>query len=606
MLKKIWNRWGPNPLDRKLKKAARQGCKTVLIPWNRGLGDIALGLYAIVHRVREWLPEAQVTFVTRPDLQEGFQLFQGVNVVIAPNWARGKPSPLPKNLPPFDLILDNPNPTQWVAWQRGKLIPKMEWNSAWDALCKRFQLPNNCIAAHVNCETDYYFERNWTFEKWQELFSSVDVPIILLGLKKTPTFQHPHLIDLRGETSLFEILAIVKNHCQSLIAPDSGILAMTYFLNTSFPLRILSLWADPHHGILKQNVPSPNPLLDHLPIISPDKKNASLIPVSEVKEKLFFTPATKYDEPCFAFFEQGQKDLAAGRAACLILTGGQGSRLGSSQPKALFPVLQNKTLLQLLCEKVLAISRSYNRPLPMALMTSPLNHTEIVAYLQNHHYFGLSPTQVHLFPQEMAPLLNEEGSSLVDASGKIISGPDGNGHALKHLVNAGIAQTWKEQGIETVSILPIENLLADPFDPILIGYHTLKSHDASLKAIRRDDPSEKIGLIVWKNGHLAVQEYSEATFPNSAPLGYIGLLALSLSFIERIAPLTLPWHRARKQHAGQMIWKLERFLFDILPHANRSGVLVYPRNKIYAPLKTTADLAKVQQALLSSSSHGRD
>ena len=41
MLKKLWKKIAPNPLDRRLKKAAKQGCKSVLIPWNRGLGDIA-------------------------------------------------------------------------------------------------------------------------------------------------------------------------------------------------------------------------------------------------------------------------------------------------------------------------------------------------------------------------------------------------------------------------------------------------------------------------------------------------------------------------------------------------------------------------------------
>ena len=29
--------------------------------WNRGLGDIALGLYAIVHRIRESIPDAKIT-----------------------------------------------------------------------------------------------------------------------------------------------------------------------------------------------------------------------------------------------------------------------------------------------------------------------------------------------------------------------------------------------------------------------------------------------------------------------------------------------------------------------------------------------------------------
>jgi len=285
MIKKFWKKFGPNPLDRILKQGAKQNCRSILIPWNRGMGDIALGLYAIVHRIRLFIPDASITFITRTDLEEPFQLLQNVNVLIDPAMKRGSPYVIP-SLPSFDLVLDRADPSHWVAWQRKTLTPKLEWQSKWDDLHTRFHLPAECIAAHVSCETNYYFERNWPAEKWQKLFSSIDTPLILFGLKKEPIFHHPSLFDLRGETSLLEILSILKNRCKALVAPDSGILGLTYFLDTPFPLRVVSLWADPNHGILKQGVPSPNPLLEHRPIISPDRKNAALITPQEVKDAL--------------------------------------------------------------------------------------------------------------------------------------------------------------------------------------------------------------------------------------------------------------------------------------------------------------------------------
>ncbi|HNA62390.1 MAG TPA: hypothetical protein PKW79_04880 [Rhabdochlamydiaceae bacterium] len=283
MLKRLWKKVAPNPLDRLLKKAANRGAKTVLIPWNRGLGDIALGLYAITKRVRDFIPDAQITFITRSDLKDGFQMMPDVDVMIAPDWSRGEPTSLPKDLPPFDLVIEQADPSYWVAWQRGKLIPKMEWNPQWDSLREKFHLPENCIAAHVHCETGYYFERNWPATHWQQLFDSLNGPIVLLGMKKEPLFRHSNLFDLRGETTLYEMLAILKNNCKVLIAPDSGVLGITYFLNVPFKLKIISLWADPNHGILKQNVPSPNPLLEHTPLISSNRKNAALITVDQVR-----------------------------------------------------------------------------------------------------------------------------------------------------------------------------------------------------------------------------------------------------------------------------------------------------------------------------------
>lgn len=240
----------------------------------------------MVHRIRSFIPDASITFVTRTDLKEPFQLLAGVQVIVDPSMKRGAPFTLSPSLPRFDLVFDQADPSHWVSWQRGTLVPKMEWHPSWDELHCRFDLPEGCIAAHVNCETNYYFERNWPAEKWQELISSLNYPIVLFGLKKEPLLTHPHLYDLRGETSVLEILSIIKNRCLALIAPDSGVLGLTYYLNTPFPLTIASLWADPNHGILKQNVPSPNPLLKHIPIISPNRKNAALITPDEVRRAL--------------------------------------------------------------------------------------------------------------------------------------------------------------------------------------------------------------------------------------------------------------------------------------------------------------------------------
>jgi ADP-heptose:LPS heptosyltransferase len=59
-------------LDWKLKKMASRGERKILLAWNRGLGDIALGLYAIIQRIREFIPDAEITFLIRENLQEGF------------------------------------------------------------------------------------------------------------------------------------------------------------------------------------------------------------------------------------------------------------------------------------------------------------------------------------------------------------------------------------------------------------------------------------------------------------------------------------------------------------------------------------------------------
>ncbi|MCI0381649.1 MAG: hypothetical protein L0207_01160 [Chlamydiae bacterium] len=355
MLRWIKEKLNPNPLDQILERAKREEKKSLLIVWNRGLGDIALGLYALCFQIRKYLPDAKITFLTRENLKEGFILLGGVEMIIAPEMDRSTPFDLDHTLhtlglcrTSFDLILEKPDPTRWLKWQLGKITPKLTWQKEWDHLWKKFPLEersrllaepalfgknndfsanlkaafeqqcvehmgekadfgdakkqifgekmgfrkksNIYIGAHVQTETDYATWRNWPISHWQELFSRLEkragVKILLFGFHPEPVFSHSCLVDLRGKTTLFELLSIIKNCCRSLVVLDSGISSMTYFLNVPFQLQLVSLWADPYMGILKQNVPSPNPLLNHIPIFG-DKKNIANIQPAQVEQVLF-------------------------------------------------------------------------------------------------------------------------------------------------------------------------------------------------------------------------------------------------------------------------------------------------------------------------------
>ncbi len=289
----------PNRLDWLCKKAARKGHKKILLAWNRGLGDIALGLYAIVHRIRFWVPDAQIVFLVRENLLDGFSLLEDVEAIAAPRWVRGQPYDVNKTLldlgrspKEFDLILEWPNPSDWVRWQHGNLVPRLSWNQEHEDLWKKFDLEDDCIyiGAQVSAETNYGLWRNWPETRWREFFQKLKqykkARVLLFGFGTKPAFESDQVIDLRGKTTLFELLSLLKNRCHHLIAPDSGVLSMAYYLDTAFPLQVVSLWADPKHGILKQNVASPNPLLVHRPLIG-SHRDCSTIEVDLVLSTLF-------------------------------------------------------------------------------------------------------------------------------------------------------------------------------------------------------------------------------------------------------------------------------------------------------------------------------
>ncbi len=290
LLKNLWYRYGINPLDQELKKHRAKKQVKVLICWNRGLGDIPLGLYAFKKRVLDFIPDAEIFFLTREDLRVGFTLLGGVHVLVDPLMKRYQPFDLEDSLSRvslersfFTLIFEKPDPTRTLMWQLGSLVPKLIWEEKWDKLCERFQIPNrDCIAVHLHSETVYQYEKNWPLEYWKEtlqvLAKTHGKTILVFGTAPGEPLGIERVIDLRGKTELLELLSLIKNHCTALIGPDSGILSIIYYVNVEFALKAVSLWADPRQGVLRQNVASPNSQFIHIPLKAPQEDLRLLSP----------------------------------------------------------------------------------------------------------------------------------------------------------------------------------------------------------------------------------------------------------------------------------------------------------------------------------------
>lgn len=270
----------PNPLDRLLKKANKQNKKTFLIEWNRGLGDIALGLYAMKERICQVISSPEITFITRESLKEGFSLLEGVKTILVPHWKRNQPYDVYEALKTlkidpkaFDVIIQKPDPTYWVKWQIGCLVPKLKWDPQKDKLYQKFPIDwsQKYIGIQLEVETNYKLWRSYPLERWEQVFDwieqNTDQKILLLGEKETIAFQRKNIVDLRGKTNLYELISIIKKGCSHVVLPDSGILSLLYYLDVSFPIHLVSLWGDPNQGVLKQNVQSPNSQLTHHSLI---------------------------------------------------------------------------------------------------------------------------------------------------------------------------------------------------------------------------------------------------------------------------------------------------------------------------------------------------
>lgn len=285
----------------------------------------------------------------------------------------------------------------------------------------------------------------------------------------------------------------------------------------------------------------------------------------------------------------GEALLRDGKVACLLLAGGQGSRLGEGIAKGRVEVsiLQKKSLFQIFFEKILYAGLQCGRKLQIAVMTSSYNHEETVEFLRSHNFFGLSQDQVHFFTQGDLPFCDEEGNWLSKDPDLSTKGPNGNGLALHHMQESGVLDLFYNKGIEHINVIQIDNPLADPFDATFLGFHFRKGSEISVIGVTRESEGEKAGVIASDRGSCRIIEYTEK-LNGSFSLLNTGLFCFSMDFIQRVVKerVELPWHAAyKKQPSGHFVWKFEYFIFDLFPYAKRVSVLVKPRAECFSPLK---------------------
>lgn len=280
----------------------------------------------------------------------------------------------------------------------------------------------------------------------------------------------------------------------------------------------------------------------------------------------------------------GQSLIAAGKVGCIVLAGGDGSRLGWNGPKGTFPLslVKQKSLFQMIYERKEAASKHYQTDLKFAVMTSPLNH-EITK--------NAFPENTPLFSQRLIPLLDENKHPLEEKR------PNGNGEVLHCFYESGLYHEWKQAGVEYIQVILIDNPLAEPYDPNQIGIQAKTGAEITLKAVERLNPHENVGMIGKKGKKVCIVEYFENP-PKHWRLANTSLFAFHMDFIEKAKQIDLPMHEVKKFVDGKPVYKRECFIFDLLKHADKVEVILYPREEIFAPLKNRDDVGKVQRALL--------
>jgi UDP-N-acetylglucosamine/UDP-N-acetylgalactosamine diphosphorylase len=293
----------------------------------------------------------------------------------------------------------------------------------------------------------------------------------------------------------------------------------------------------------------------------------------------------------------------------------------------MFPIgpVSHKTLFQIHAEKVLALGRRYGRLPPFLIMTSPATHVETEQFFAEHRHFGLPREEVHFFCQGTMPALDlATGKLLLEAPGRLFLSPDGHGGTVTALAKSGLLDRLRRRGIRHLFYFQVDNPLVRVADPTFLGHHLARRAEVSSKVLPKLGPEDKLGNFVLVGGRCTIIEYSDLPADLARQTDERGRLrlwagspAIHIFDLDFLAGVTegasrIPFHIARKKvphldEAGRPVkpakenaLKFERFIFDVLPLAERWAVVETSRPEEFVPLKnaTGSDTPEeVRQAL---------
>jgi UDP-N-acetylglucosamine/UDP-N-acetylgalactosamine diphosphorylase len=173
-----------------------------------------------------------------------------------------------------------------------------------------------------------------------------------------------------------------------------------------------------------------------------------------------------------------------------------------------------------------------------------------------------------------------------------------------------VLSIMKERGISYVHCYGVDNCLVRVADPTFIGYNLALEAECGAKVVPKTEPTESVGVVARKAGAYGVVEYTELPAAQAALRDADGQLAFraanianhfySTAFLDRVASFEaqMAYHIARKKiptvdlatgaplkPATPNGMKLEMFVFDVFPFAERFAVLEVERAEEFSPLK---------------------
>ena len=204
---------------------------------------------------------------------------------------------------------------------------------------------------------------------------------------------------------------------------------------------------------------------------------------------------------------------------------------------------------------------------------------------------------------------------------RCFSDPTATAECWRPWSKSGCLADAQRRGIKHLFYGQIDNPLLQVCDELFLGSHMLAGSEMTTQVVRKREPLERVGNVVSIDGKVQVIEYSDlpeefARQTNADGrlklwAGNLAVHAFDVEFLARAAQQSgaLPFHM-REEESGlpgcsRANWssrsepnaiRFERFIFDLLPLAEKALVVEVDPAEAFAPVKNSDDEADRQSA----------
>ena len=319
--------------------------------------------------------------------------------------------------------------------------------------------------------------------------------------------------------------------------------------------------------------------------------------------------------------EIGLDAIRKGEVGAVLLAGGQGSRLGSADPKGMFDIGINRRLFifECLINNLLEVTEKAGTFLPLFIMTSRQNDAQTREFLMEHDYFGYDGSHIHFFVQEQLPTVDVNGKLMLSAKDTVSCAPNGNGGWYISMRRSGLFKRIKNaKSLKWLNVFAVDNVLQKIADPCFVGAVISDGKSCGAKVVSKAAPDEKVGVLCLEDGKPSIVEYYEMTDEMKTLRDPDGSLSyrfgVILNYLFRIDELdkafdvSLPLHRAFKQVSfiddnGELIrpekpnaYKFETLVLDMVRLQSSCLAFEVEREREFAPVKNKTGIDSVESA----------